>query len=123
MLGEGAGFYVNATTEKYKKHFQNYDYIVYELPQLVNSLFSVDSSNMSIMGHSMGGHGALSIFLKNPGMFKSVSALAPNCNPTQSPWGQHLFKEYLGSVDAGIEYDSVELLKKYKGPRIPILID
>ena len=78
---------------------------------------------MAISGHSMGGHGALSIHLKNPGMFKSVSAFAPICNPTKCPWGQKAFSGYLGGTLAGKDYDSVELMKIYNGPEVPILID
>lgn len=81
-LGSGAGFYLNATQDKWKKHYNMYDYVVKELPEVVDNLFSVDLSKMAISGHSMGGHGALSIHLKNPGMFKSVSAFAPISNPT-----------------------------------------
>jgi S-formylglutathione hydrolase len=71
----------------------------------------------------MGGHGALSIHLKNPGMFSSVSAFAPICNPTQCPWGQKAFEGYLGSVEDGKAYDSCELMMQYQGPQVPILID
>ena len=76
------------------------------------------------MGHSMGGHGALISYLKNPGKYSSVSAFSPICNPTQSPWGQKAFEGYLGSVEAGKEYDATELISKYEGPKYPgILID
>ena len=75
------------------------------------------------MGHSMGGHGALISFLKNPGKYTSVSAFSPICNPTQSTWGQKAFEGYLGSVEAGKEYDATELISKYEGPKSPILID
>jgi len=122
-FGLGAGFYVDATTEKWKKHYNMYTYVTQELPELVNSLFPVDGTNISITGHSMGGHGALIAFLKNPGMYKSVSAFAPICNPTQVPWGKKAFEGYLGSVFAGKEYDAVELLKTYNGPKSTILID
>jgi len=86
-LGEGAGFYINATTDKWKKHFNMQDYVTKELPEVVDSLFTVDISRRAIVGHSMGGHGAISLHLKNPGMFKSVSAFSPILNPTQSVWG------------------------------------
>ena len=76
------------------------------------------------MGHSMGGHGALISYLKNPGKYSSVSAFSPICNPTQSPWGQKAFEGYLGSVEAGKEYDATELISKYEGPKYQaILID
>lgn len=76
-----------------------------------------------ITGHSMGGHGALTLYLKNPGMYKSVSAFAPICNPTACPWGEKAFTAYLGSVEAGKAHDATELMAKYTGPKTPILID
>lgn len=97
-FGSGAGFYLNATTPKWEKHYKMYDYITKELPEIVNSLFTVDPKKRAIAGHSMGGHGAISIHLKNPGMFQSVSAFAPICNPTACPWGVKAFEGYLGSV-------------------------
>lgn len=100
-----------------------YSYVSQELPEIVGALFDVDVSQRAITGHSMGGHGALTVHLKNPGMFKSVSAFAPICNPTQAPWGQKAFPEYLGSIDAGKAYDATELVKNYNGPKVPILID
>ena len=122
-FGSGAGFYVNATSGDWAKNYQMYDYVTKELPDLVTSLFPVDPVKMSITGHSMGGHGALVAFLKNPGAYASVSAFAPICNPTQVPWGQKAFQGYLGSVEAGKEYDATELVAKYQGPQPPILID
>jgi len=122
-FGAGAGWYVNATTDKWKKNYNMYTYINEELPELINSLFPVDGTNVSIMGHSMGGHGALISYLKNPGKFKSVSALAPICNPTETEMGKKAFEGYLGSVEAGKQYDAVELLKTYNGPKLPILVD
>jgi S-formylglutathione hydrolase len=110
-FGSGAGFYLNATTEKYSKHYNMYDYITGELPIFLQNIFAVDTMRAAISGHSMGGHGALSLHLKNPGMFASVSAFAPICNPTQCPWGQKAFEGYLGSVEAGKEYDSCELMR------------
>ena len=122
-LGSGAGFYLNATTDKWKKHYQMYDYITKELPEVVDSLFNVDITKLAISGHSMGGHGALTLHLKNPGMYKSVSAFAPIGNPTQCPWGEKAFTNYLGSVEAGKEYDACELVQKYEGPKVPVLVD
>jgi len=122
-FGTGAGFYVNATTPEWSKHYRMYDYVSKELPDLVSSLFPVDGSKMSITGHSMGGHGALVCHLKNPGKYASVSAFAPICNPTQVPWGQKAFTGYLGSVEAGKDYDATELVKNYSGPTPIILID
>ena len=75
------------------------------------------------MGHSMGGHGALTLALKNPGMFRSVSAFAPICNPTRCPWGAKAFEGYLGSVEAGAAHDACELIKGYEGPDLNLLID
>jgi S-formylglutathione hydrolase len=86
-FGSAAGFYLNATTDKWSKHYNMYDYVNSELPQFIDTLFTVDSSKTAITGHSMGGHGALTLHLKNPGQYKSVSAFAPICNPTQTPWG------------------------------------
>ncbi len=100
-----------------------YDYVTKELPDLVTSMFPVDPNRKSIAGHSMGGHGALICHLKNPGAYTSVSAFSPICNPTQCPWGEKAFKGYLGSVDAGKNYDATELVAKYSGPKAPILID
>lgn len=102
-----------------------YSYITSELPQTVFSAFSqLDSSRVSITGHSMGGHGALTLFLKNPGMYKSVSAFAPISNPIECPWGQKAFKGYFGEgeTEKWKEHDATELVKKWKGP-LEILID
>jgi len=122
-FGSAAGFYVNATTPEWSKHYKMYDYITKELPELVSGLFPVDPVRMGITGHSMGGHGAMIAHLKNPGKYTSCSAFAPICNPTQVPWGEKAFKGYLGSVEAGAEYDATELVKKYSGPKPTILID
>jgi len=122
-FGSAAGFYVNATTPKWSKHYKMYDYVTKELPELISGLFPVDSTRMGITGHSMGGHGAMICHLKNPGMYTSVSAFAPICAPTQVPWGEKAFTGYLGSVEAGKEYDASELVKNYSGPKPNILID
>ncbi len=102
-----------------------YTYITKELPSVVLESFkAVDSSRVSIFGHSMGGHGALTLFLKNPGMYKSVSAFAPIANPTECPWGQKAFKGYLGEdKDSWADYDATELVKKWEGDPLDILID
>merc|ERR1712048_999011 len=121
-FGSGAGFYVDATTEKWKKHYNMYTYITKELPELVSGLFPVDGERRSITGHSMGGHGALICHLKNPGMFSSVSAFSPICNPTVVPWGEKAFTGYLGSVEAGKAYDATELVSSYDGPKVPLLM-
>jgi len=123
-FGSGAGFYLNATDPKWSKHYNMYDYVTKELPDLVSKLFAVDGKRMSITGHSMGGHGALISHLKNPGKYTSVSAFSPICNPTKCPWGEKAFTGYLGSVDAGKAYDATELIKNYpKENQAPILID
>lgn len=122
-FGSGAGFYVNATTDAWKKHYNMYDYVTKELPKFIDAHFPVDVSRAAITGHSMGGHGALTLFLKNPGVYQSCSAFSPICNPTQCPWGVKAFNGYLGSVEAGKQYDATELMGQYNGPKIPILID
>eukprot|EP00005_Dracoamoeba_jomungandri_P004632 CAMPEP_0174259010 /NCGR_PEP_ID=MMETSP0439-20130205/7895_1 /TAXON_ID=0 /ORGANISM="Stereomyxa ramosa, Strain Chinc5" /LENGTH=282 /DNA_ID=CAMNT_0015342723 /DNA_START=47 /DNA_END=895 /DNA_ORIENTATION=+ len=123
-FGSGAGFYVNATQEKWREHYNMYDYVTKELPTIVNENFSVDPQRISIFGHSMGGHGALTLALKNPGVYKSCSAFAPISNPINCPWGQKAFGGYLGeNVEDWKEYDATELVSKYSGPTLPILID
>jgi S-formylglutathione hydrolase len=103
-----------------------YSYVTDELPKTVFSAFSqLDSSCVSITGHSMGGHGALTLFLKNPRKYKSCSAFAPICNPLKAPWGEKAFKGYFGEKDweaKGKEHDATELVKGWKGP-LDILID
>ncbi len=122
-LGLGAGFYLNATQAPWSNHYRMYDYIVDELPALVNDLLPVDAQRQAIMGHSMGGHGALTIGLKNPQRYQSVSAFAPICAPSQCPWGEKALSAYLGDDrDAWLEYDAVALLKA-SSERVPLLVD
>ena len=122
-LGKGAGFYVNATQEPWSKHFHMYDYVTQELPDLVEEYFPVIPGVQSITGHSMGGHGALVCTLRNPGMYRSVSAFAPICNPVVCGWGQGCFTAYLGEDQQDWEaYDATLLIEKNKEP-IPTLID
>merc|ERR1712190_654957 len=122
-FGVGAGFYLNATTEKYKTHYNMYDFVVKELPTFVESNFPV-TDKRSISGHSMGGHGALTIGLKNPDMYTSVSAFAPICNPMNVPWGTKALPLYLGEdKETWKEYDATELIKKYQGRDLHILCD
>ncbi|KAI9817830.1 MAG: hypothetical protein M1827_000949 [Pycnora praestabilis] len=124
-FGSGAGFYVDATKEPWTKGYKMYTYITAELPKALFSAFEqLDASRVSIMGHSMGGHGALTLFLKNPGMYKSCSAFAPITNPINCPWGQKAFKGYFGEdqQQQWKEHDATELVKKWKGP-LDILID
>ncbi|XP_077268474.1 S-formylglutathione hydrolase-like isoform X1 [Temnothorax americanus] len=125
-FGSGAGFYVDATHEPWKKNYRMYSYITEELSTLIHEEFSTLPSKQSIMGHSMGGHGALICALKNPGMFRTVSAFAPICNPISCPWGKKAFSGYLGGSEdnaAWKDWDATELAKKYKGPVLDILID
>lgn len=111
-LGQGAGFYVNATQAPWNKHFQMYDYIVDELPKLIEETFPV-TSQRAISGHSMGGHGALMIALKNPNRYSSVSAFSPISNPINCPWGQKAFAAYLGEdKSTWNDFDSSILMKK-----------
>ncbi len=123
-FGSGAGFYVNATTEGYKDHYQMYDYVNEEIYELLQSEFKVPADKISIMGHSMGGHGALIIGLKNPEKYGSVSAFAPIVNPTQCAWGQKAFKGYLGNdKEAWKAYDACELIKSGHRHPTELLID
>ncbi|WP_412522743.1 S-formylglutathione hydrolase [Shewanella chilikensis] len=121
-LGLGAGFYVNATQAPWSSHYRMYDYVVDELPALIEQHFPV-SDKRAIAGHSMGGHGALMIALKNPGRYLSASAFAPISHPSQCPWGQKAFAAYLGSDrEAWKAYDTVELIKSgAKG--LPMRVD
>lgn len=121
-FGSGASFYVNATTEGYRDHYQMYDYVTRELPALLKDEFQIEK--ISLMGHSMGGHGALVIGLREPEIFKSISAFAPITNPIMCPWGQKAFKGYLGeNATAWIEYDATELLKSGVKRADEIMID
>ena len=124
-LGQGAGFYLNATRAPWNAHFRMYDYVIDELPQIIAGHFSV-SDKQSICGHSMGGHGALVLALRNPQRFRSVSAFAPIVNPCQVPWGRKAFSAYLGDDEnQWLQYDSCHLLNalpKDQQP-FPILID
>ncbi len=121
-LGQGAGFYVNATREPWAPHYRMYDYLVQELPALVDAHFDTTSAR-GISGHSMGGHGALVIALRNPGMFRSVSAFSPIVAPSQVPWGQKAFSAYLGDDrEAWLPWDATALIAK-AAERLPLLID
>ncbi|NQZ79816.1 MAG: S-formylglutathione hydrolase [Colwellia sp.] len=123
-LGLGAGFYVNATQQPWRDHYQMYDYIVDELPALVEKKFPV-SNKKSISGHSMGGHGALTIALKNPENYQSVSAFSPIANPINCPWGQKAFRAYLGE-DKRLwqQYDASELMQNSSTKnQVPALVE
>ncbi|XP_059646255.1 S-formylglutathione hydrolase [Cornus florida] len=123
-FGVGAGFYLNATQEKWK-NWRMYDYVVKELPKLLTENFpQLDPSRASIFGHSMGGHGALTIYLKNLDKYKSVSAFAPIVNPINCAWGQKAFTNYLGGNKADWEdYDATCLISKFTDVSATILID
>jgi len=111
-MGQGAGFYVDATEEPWAKHFRMRSYIEKELPALVAANFPADMSRQGIFGHSMGGHGALTIALRNPDRYKSVSAFAPIVSPLNCPWGEKALSAYIGSDKAAWrEYDSCALIE------------
>ncbi|KDN12399.1 S-formylglutathione hydrolase [Snodgrassella communis] len=121
-LGQGAGFYVNATQQPWVQHYQMYDYVVTELPELIEKHFPVNEQR-SLCGHSMGGHGALMIALKNPQRYLAVSAFAPIAHPIAGTWGQEAFTAYLGENQADWAVcDSTELITQ-NPPPFPILID
>ncbi len=121
-LGLGAGFYVNATQEPWAKHYQMYDYIVNELPALIESQFPA-TEQRSICGHSMGGHGALVIALRNATRYASVSAFSPITNPSNCPWGQKALGAYLGDdAEEWANYDA-SLLMSTSAATIPALVD
>lgn len=121
-LGQGAGFYLNATQAPWSAHFHMFDYLSQELPALIASNFNI-SERQSIMGHSMGGHGALMLALRLGNRFASASAFAPIVNPAEVPWGQKAFSAYLGEDRAAWrEYDSCALMREVQS-RLPILID
>ena len=121
-LGSGAGFYVNATRAPWSAHYNMYDYVTRELPSLVSAQLPV-SGRQSISGHSMGGHGALICALKNPGQYRSVSAFAPICHPSECGWGIKALGAYLGEDrNNWTDWDAAKLIPK-AGEQLPILID
>ena len=121
-LGKGAGFYVNATQAPWSRHYRMYDYVVAELPALVEANFPVSDAR-AISGHSMGGHGALVIALKNPGRYRSVSAFSPIVAPSQVPWGEKAFTAYLGEDRAAWKsYDATALIAE-ASERLPLLVN
>ena len=123
-FGLGAGFYVNATQAPWNEHYQMYDYVRRELPQqLAHSDLPLDVQTCSIMGHSMGGHGALTIALKNPGTYKAVSAFAPICSPMNCPWGHKALGHYIGPNRSDWEpYDACALIARAE-EKLHILVD
>lgn len=122
-FGLGAGFYVNATQAPFDRHYRMYDYVQRELPALIGAEFAVDLSRQSIMGHSMGGHGALTIALRNPDQYRAVSAFSPICAPSQCAWGEKALTGYLGK-DRAVwrSHDAVALLED-RGFDKPILVE
>jgi len=124
-LGSGASFYVDATAEPWRAHYQMRRYVTEELPAIIAEHFPVDRDRTSLCGHSMGGHGALTCALREPKRYRSVSAFAPVCAPSQTPWGQKAFHAYLGDdKEAWLEYDTQALLQRtHKAAPLPILID
>jgi S-formylglutathione hydrolase len=121
-LGQGAGFYVNATQAPWSAHFRMYDYVVQELPALIESHFPANAAR-AISGHSMGGHGALICALKNPGRYRSVSAFSPIVAPSQVPWGEKALGAYLGlDKSSWHAWDACELVRD-ASERLPLLID
>ncbi|HOB67876.1 S-formylglutathione hydrolase, partial [Ottowia sp.] len=121
-LGQGAGFYLNATQQPWAKHFRMEDYVVDELPALIEQHFPATQAR-GIFGHSMGGHGALTLALRHPGRYQSVSAFSPIVAPTQVPWGQKAFKAYLGADESTWKaHDTVALIAN-ANERLPLLVD
>ncbi len=121
-LGMGASFYVNATQAPWSAHYRMHDYVVDELPALIDECFATSTAR-AISGHSMGGHGALTIALRNPGRYRSVSAFAPIVAPSRVPWGEKAFTAYLGADRATWrEWDAVELIATAR-ERLPLLVD
>ena len=123
-IGQGAGFYINAIQAPWAEHFQMESYVAEELYDLVIQQFAVQAERIGIFGHSMGGHGALTLALKHPEKFKSVSAFAPICAPSQCPWGEKAFSNYLGSDQAEwLKHDATALVQTKTAHFADILID
>lgn len=125
-FGVGAGFYVDATEAPWSKHFRMYTYVTQELRELISANFPADTARTGVFGHSMGGHGALVLGLRNPDIYRSISAFAPIAAPRQCPWGQKAFSGYLGE-DRGqwAQYDASEIAANLKDAarRSPLLVD
>ena len=122
-LGQGAGFYVNATQKPWAPHFRMWDYVTDELPRVLFNSFPLVEEAQAITGHSMGGHGALTIAMSFPGRFRSVSAFAPICNPTASDWGRKQFAAYLGKDESQWAPHDATLLMRRLGFEGPVLVD
>ncbi|MEM8843380.1 MAG: S-formylglutathione hydrolase, partial [Pseudomonadota bacterium] len=122
-LGQGAGFYVDATQDPWAPHFQMNSYITQELQELVTGSFAIDAERQGITGHSMGGHGAITLALKNPGIYRSLSAFAPISNPAGSDWGRKQLGAYLGGDEAAWADHDASLLVRNIGWKGDMLID
>ena len=122
-LGQGAGFYINATQSPWAPHYQMWDYIAEELPTLIGENFAVDAERQAISGHSMGGHGALTLAMGLPGRYRSVSAFAPICNPTAADWGRKQLAAYLGTDESKWVPHDATLLMQSVGFDGPVLVD
>ena len=130
-FGLGAGFYLNATQKPWADNYHMYDYLLQELPALINNNFQINGNKISISGHSMGGHGALTIALRNPNLYSSVSAFSPICSPINCPWGKKALSNYIGgnskdNFEEWAKYDTVELVKqssKFTKNSLPVLVD
>ncbi|MCL4068522.1 S-formylglutathione hydrolase [Pseudomonas sp. GX19020] len=122
-LGQGAGFYVNATEGPWARHYRMWDYVTDELPDLVFRAFPLEEGLQAITGHSMGGHGALTIAMSLPGRFSSVSAFSPICNPMASDWGRKQFTAYLGADESTWAPHDASALMRKRGFDGPVLID
>jgi S-formylglutathione hydrolase len=122
-LGQGAGFYVNATEAPWAPHYRMWDYVAEELPRLLFNAFPVEEELQAITGHSMGGHGALTLAMAYPGRYRSVSAFAPIAHPSASDWGRKQFTAYLGADEAKWAAHDATLLTKKRGFDGPLLID
>jgi len=122
-LGQGAGFYVNATQSPWAPHFSMWDYVAEELPALLADKFAIDPNRQSITGHSMGGHGALTLAMNLAGRFRSVSAFAPICNPSATDWGRKQLTAYLGADETTWARHDASLMMRDTGFDGPILID
>lgn len=124
-FGSGASFYIDASREPWARNYRMQSYLAKELSELVFANFGeVDARRVSIAGHSMGGHGALTLYLKNPGKYKSVSAWAPVANPSKCPWGEKAFSGYIGDDrEEWKKHDATELVQSWKGKSLNCLID
>lgn len=115
-FGSGAGFYIDATLEPWSRHYKMYTYATSELPAIITEHFPARADSAGIFGHSMGGHGALTLALKNPDLYRSVSAFAPIGAPTRVPWGKKAFSGYLGPDEEWRNHDATELVEKRPFP-------